>query len=273
MRPTDDSGAQTESASEALLAALGLELWGEATKYIHASFDPTSVAGSPIIRLIRAQHAESAERFQLPEPILGCRGRVSVLVVGINPGYNPLEEIPRFGWSADDYIAFYRHRYVESHRDSRGRPVSILSDGRDQVVKHYAVVERMLRGALGPQPIGRGAAYADAVPWKAKETPLLVPDICALARTRIERVVSTLDPTMIITLGAKTAQILSLYHATLQPAVMETRLGIWVGPVLTVLHPNARFTGVGNQGRYVAAVQACIREAMSASPRERTTGA
>lgn len=182
-----------------------------------------------------------------------------MLVVGINPGYNPAERIPCFGSSLEDYVDFYRRRFIETCRDHLGRPVSEIHNGRRRSIRHYVVVERMLQEGLGSRAIGQGAAYADAVPWKAKRVPRFPDGVVELARTRIEFITAALHPKLVVALGRPTAQLLGVRAAMTAPRVEVTRLGRWTGPVLTAFHPNAHFLGAGTQGAYLTEVASTIQ--------------
>ncbi len=112
-------------STSALLPTLAEELWGEARRFVPAVFaaGPGAVP-APLGQLILAQGAPDDAAFQLPDPLSGpIPDEVPVLVVGLNPGLDPDEDIPRLGTPLLEYVAWYERRFSAANRDGHGRPV------------------------------------------------------------------------------------------------------------------------------------------------------
>src|ERR1700682_1197848 len=99
----------------------------------------TGTVSPHIADFIRAQRtgeewSAPPQHFQLPEPI---PERVQMLVIGLNPGYGPTEDIPTLCSSLDEYVGWYQARM--DCRDEGGRPVSLYA-AQPGIVRHYVAV-------------------------------------------------------------------------------------------------------------------------------------
>lgn len=153
-------------------------------------------------------------------------------------------------------------RFTITFRDKMQRPVK-LSCGKLRVIKHYTAVERLLPKGLGADRIGSGVAYADAVPWKSKSGPRLDPEVVGWARERVQRILASLRPQVVLTLGAGPAK---LFDASLKkdPKIAAWMLGSWQGAGLALFHSNAQvFRGGGSKRDYEARVSQQIAKALS----------
>src|SRR6185312_1779418 len=87
----------TNMNASLLLPSLAKELWHQAQQYVpEVLAHGPSAAPLPLGYFIAAQDQPSASEFQLPEPLLGpvAPSELRILVVGLNPGFGPTEDIP-----------------------------------------------------------------------------------------------------------------------------------------------------------------------------------
>lgn len=225
---------------ERLLRRVATRLWEQAQEFVPKIFDGT--AGhipEPLVHFIQAQGAADAASFQLPEPLLGpVPGATEILVVGLNPGYGPTEEIPCVGNTLEEYVQWYAERM--NRRDEQGRPYSNF-EGKPGVIRHYVAVERdYLTPVLEEKALGRVAVYADAIPWKwnADNNPdLSQTDIGEFARARIAEIACVLQPSLVMTLGVRAAGFFGLWPSP-DPIPQKADIGDWSGNCLPCFHPN-----------------------------------
>ena len=113
------------------------------------------------------------------------------------------------------------------------------------VIDHYRKVEQWLAGLPGAPRIGCGAAYADAIPWKARHLAR-VGSWKPEARVRSGGIASALQPWVVLVLGNAACAVLEVPHPD-GPAwsAIAKRIGDWEGHVLCLPHPNARLRGAG----------------------------
>src|SRR5579859_139178 len=207
------SGDMHGDAGIRLVRDLAVELFTQAQSHVPDVLGGRTDATPPhLSNFIRAQRSETGaplpEHFQMPEPILGpIPSKVEVLVVGINPGYGPTEEIPTLSSSLQEYVAWYQTRM--DRRNEGGSPISLYA-GEPGIVRHYVTVERdYLTTVLGERALGSSAVYADAIPWKWNRewAPVLKdPQIGLEARARIGLVASILQPNLLLVLGGEPAK-------------------------------------------------------------------
>lgn len=254
---------ETLPSREELLPAIAKRLWDEACDYVPRVLEGRpDAAPQPLGQFVLAQGEPDPDRFQLPEPLLGPVGEVTqVLVVGLNPGYSAQEAIPRLADGLDAYVAWYARRFAADGRDAWGRPVARIA-GVPRVVRHYRSVERdYLSGALGEQPLGRVAVYADAIPWKwnADQHPDLDnPAVITYARARVQEIAAVLRPRVLVTLGVFAATCLGLPRPALEPAATTQAVGVWEGVCLPLFHPNKRWPAEG-RAAYLSRVHDALR--------------
>lgn len=245
-----------------LLTDLAVELWEQSSRV------PEVLAGSEysrkdrVAQYILAQGVRDPQQFQLPEPILHPIANPSVLVVGFNPNYGPDEDIPRYGCSLDEYVAFYADRFASNRRDAQGRPAGKRSStGEIYGIGHYHHIEQLVAEVLGTSTaFGLNAVYCDAIPWKWKQdrNPGIRKADGAAAYTRLEKIVRALNPRVVLTLGGPASCIVGLWTKG-EPRPNRTK-GDW--PVLHVAsyHPAAR--GQAYTQAHNGAVQEALREAL-----------
>lgn len=255
----------------ALLDLLARDLWEQA----HAHGPPVlaarraDAAPDPFGPFVWAQRPETAAALHLPEPILHPVPRPEVLVVGLNPGYGASELIPHLGTSLAEYVAWYAERFAPDRRDAKGTPVGVYAERGGlarRPIRHYATTERLLAPALGPLALGRVATYADAIPWKWRNSvPEPRPSLSAAAwdavwrgaAGRIGTIGAALEPRLIVTLGEPGGRLFGSTPAD-EPRALPTTLGRWSGLHLAVSHPNAW----GRTKAYWTAVSAEIARAL-----------
>lgn len=242
---TDPSGSYGRNANKdpvgiGLLTELATELLAESAR-VHdvmaGQFDP----GDLVARYILAQGVTKPADFQLPEPILHPFAGPEVLVVGFNPNFGLAEDIPRYGSSLEDYVAFYADRFADHRRDAAGRPAGRrLGDGALCQIGHYDEIEQLIAEALGTSTaFGHNTVYCDAIPWKWKQGGLrgYGKAVAGHAYLRLERIVLTLKPRVVLTLGKRASEIVGEWTRT-SPVPGRTK-GDW--PVIHVAsyHPGA----------------------------------
>jgi len=119
-----------------LLGEVARRLWSEAQDYVHRVL-PNQPDGAPrpLGEFIIAQGETDPSNFRLPEPLLGPVGETTdVLVVGLNPGYESTEDLPRLDASLEDYIAWYADRMAPERR-LFGRPASRFANVT-RIIRH-----------------------------------------------------------------------------------------------------------------------------------------
>lgn len=246
-----------------LLPSLAKELWHQAQQYVpEVLAHGPSAAPLPLGYFIAAQDQPSASEFQLPEPLLGpvAPSEPRILVVGLNPGFGPTEDIPTLSTRLDVYIDWYARRFCQDRRDWAGRPASIVDD-QMRIVHHYARVERdYLDPVLGPQSLGRVAVYADAIPWKwnSEQNPdLRNAAVANYAVQRVQQIIESLKPPVVVTLGRSAAEWLGLPRPSTAPTAVQGAVGQWSGVFLPLAHPNKHWRA-GERGEYVRAANAAL---------------
>jgi hypothetical protein len=265
------SSLEERPDGDRLLRRVATRLGTQARDYVPKTFGGR--AGdipSPIGQFIRAQHAVDAESFHLPEPLLGPVPEATVvLVVGLNPGYGPTEDIPRLGTALDEYVEWYAHRM--NQRDEHGRPCSNF-EGKRGVIHHYAAVERdYLTPVLQKEALGRTAVYADAIPWKwnADSNPDFGQTaIVEYAQARLAEIATVLQPSLVMTLGQRVAGFVSLWPDA-DPRPSKLRLGEWTGDCLPCFHPNKHWK-TGEKLPYFERAHVAMRSALGWEPGERS---
>ena len=174
------------------------------------------VAGT-VAPFIEEQAKGPREDFQLPDPISGYGVQtVHLVVVGLNPGYDPQEcDIPRFGSSFDDYYTFYRDRFA-THRDNQARVIKWRKQDdqslRMLVISHYTKVDRLLRAIHPSLALGGSSVYLDAWPWRSSSGTAVVSNaaITNLSRDRVNRLLAALQPAAVLALGQWVSSLLDL---------------------------------------------------------------
>jgi hypothetical protein len=252
---------------QSLLEEVASTLLAEARQYVPRVLpDKPDAAPKPLGSFILAQGQSDPEAFQLPEPLLGPIGEQSeLLVVGLNPGYNPEEDIPRLSASLDEYVEWYANRMVLERRDQWRRPMSRFS-GMPGLIRHYWAIERdYLDPVFGPQSLGRRAVYVDAIPWKrnAEVRPDLNDTaVLRYARARVAEIASVLEPRLLLTLGVFAASAVGIVGPQTVPSVIDSRVGYWQGKCLALFHPNKRWP-TGTRAAYLAAARQRLQEVVS----------
>ncbi len=181
--------------------------------------------------------------FQMPVPILGYRADVAcqVLVIGLNAGYDPAEQGCAL-YSEDglaEYLDWCRNVFVTRARNANGKTVKFVG-GRARVIRHYSHVESRLQRSNPGIQIGRGAVYADMVPWRSKDGSTVVTALKNSQARRwvekhLEEIVQGVNPQKIVLLGQVVSQIAKLSWNPLGNVSQK-----WHGrPTWTVYHPNA----------------------------------
>jgi hypothetical protein len=185
-----------------------------------------------------------------------------VIVVGLFPSFNSGEDSPRLHASLDDYVNWYTNRMTAEHRDRRQRPASSCH-GVARLMRHHWAIERdYLDPVFGPHTLGRGAVYADAIPWKwntNRDPELSDTAVLRYARGRIAEIASVLQPDVLLTIGAPTAAALGLEPPQVTPNVECGRIGYWAGQCLVLFHPDRPWTA-GGRAVYRASVQQLLRD-------------
>lgn len=266
-----DVGGEWERLSEwearpegmRLLRSVAARLWRQAQEYVPRVFEgELEGVPAPFGNFIGAQSAPDAANFQLPEPLLGPVPETTVvLVVGLNPGYGPTEEIPRLSDTLEQYVLWYAERM--SRRDERGRPYSSY-EGKRGYIHHYVAVERdYLTPVLQEKALGRVAVYADAIPWKwnADSNPDLDhADVAEYAQARIAEIANALHPSLVMTLGQRAANFFGLWPSQ-DPTRSRVDIGRWTGNCLPCFHPNKHWKR-GEKTPYLECARLAIRDAL-----------
>jgi hypothetical protein len=235
------------------------ELWEVANRYVPVVLgnDPSRhEVPAAFIRLIEMQPVNELSQFQFPEPSQGVVMRPACLVIGQNPGVDHDAILPTHGCTREEYIQTYRDRFIRTHR----HPVSKLAvdyyphrirsedSNRPIVIAHYRKVEALLAPAFGKEAIGCNVTYMDAMPWKSVGKHFHYklqndPEILEMARERVARFVTRLQPALIVTLGRFAA---SPFGTRPQPITQVEEHCInsadrqWCCKVIPLYHVNAR---------------------------------
>jgi hypothetical protein len=241
--PSHMTSAKQLPTRSNLLQEIATRLWNDARAHVTPVLATgPDAAPHPLGLFIVAQRQFDPDEFQLPEPLLGpVANATQVLVVGLNPGYESSEDLPRWTANLDDYVHWYAFRMAQDSRDEWGRPASSFG-GAKRIIRHYHAVERdYLDGVVGPQALGRVAVYADAIPWKwnAVANPDLGdPVVAEYARSRIAEIAAVLQPNILVSLGVFAADALGLSRPNAKPNAEICQIGWWRGCCLPVFHPN-----------------------------------
>ena len=181
--------------------------------------------------------------FQMPVPILGYRAGVlsPILAMGLNAGYDPAEQgSPLYSENGlPAYLDWCRNVFVTRARNANGKPVKFVG-GRARVIRHYSHVESRLQRSHPGTQIGRGAVYADMVPWRSKDgstvaVALKNADARRWVERHLEKIVQAVNPQEVVLLGQAVAHVA---HLSWRPS--EATPQTWLGRrAWTVYHPNA----------------------------------
>jgi hypothetical protein len=200
--------------------------------------------------LLRAQRPGTSgnggltvSNFQMPVPILGYRADVvsPILVIGLNTGYDSAEQGSPL-YSEDGlaaYLDWCRNVLATRARNANGKTVKFVG-GRARVIRHYSHVESRLQRSYPGIQIGRGAVYADMVPWRSKDgstvaAALKNTDAQRWVEQHLEKIVQAVYPQKVVLLGQAVAQV-----ARLSWKPLESTPQSWLGRnAWTVYHPNA----------------------------------
>lgn len=199
---------------------------------------------------VRAQRLDAfaagglaVSNFQMPVPILGYRADAlsQILVIGLNAGYDPAEQGSPL-YSEDGlaaYLDWCRNVFVTRARNGNGKPVKFVG-GRARVIRHFSHVESRLQRSYPGIQIGRGAVYADMVPWRSKDgstvaTALKNADARRWVEQHLEKIVQAVKPQKVVLLGQAVARMAQLSWKPLEDVPQS-----WQGRrAWTVYHPNA----------------------------------
>jgi hypothetical protein len=236
---------------EDLLRDIASRLLVEANEYVPQVLSGRPDDGeAPLRGFIMAQGQHDPAAFQLPEPLLGPVGETTqVLVVGLNPRCSSHEDSPRLHATLDDYVNWFANRMAAELRNRR-----------------YGAIERdYLDPVLGHCGLGRGAVYADAIPWKwnaGRGPDLGDTAVLRYARGRIAEIASVLQPEVLVSIGVPVAEALGLDPPQETPNVERGRVGYWEGQCLVLFHPNRRWPARG-RAAYNTSVQQLLRDVFS----------
>ncbi len=71
-------------------------------------------ASHPCHRFVELQHGVDADRWQMPIPFMGSTAALSLVFLGLNPGYDPNENSPRWGISFEQWDRFWRTAFDQA---------------------------------------------------------------------------------------------------------------------------------------------------------------
>lgn len=256
-------GADESSIGKELLEDLAGELLRESSRVPEVLYGSEHSRKDRVAQYILAQGVHDPHPFQLPEPILHPIANPSVLVVGFNPNYGPDEDIPRYGYNLDEYIAFYADRFAPHRRNAQGRPAGKrLSTDEIYDIPHYHLIEQMIAEVMGTSTaFGLNAIYCDAIPWKWKQgriSGIRTAD-AEIAYVRLEKIVLTLKPKVVLSLGERPSRIVGLWTKS-DPRPGRPH-GDW--PVLHVASYHPAAWGKMYTAAHKRAVQEALCEALS----------
>lgn len=124
--------------------------------------------------MYRWQKEKEHQPLQLPEPFSGARATLNLAFIGLNPSISGNEEIPTasMDWNFERYDRYYRERFNESRRNSKGKLCIKKNDGTLVPVKLWNNIEKFGRVYLsdvegGEFRLGEHAMLLEAIRYKS----------------------------------------------------------------------------------------------------------